>query len=144
MRTAAYILILASLLMAPVKRLNVAHLEPVEVIQLYAEGNTVCLRTDTGAMGRGGSVLAALKDMEASTAGVIYLKTAEYLLVEKETIQYINDLRGKLNRKIRVCATENADIKVAAEYLETHGKLPRLRDWEPGEMLPIWDGKKIY
>ena len=143
MRVAAYIIILSLMLVVPVRKLNVAHLEPVEVVLLCMEDNKVCLRTDTDAVGRGDSAIEALKDMEEATPSVIYLDTAEYLLVQKEAIQYVDELRQKLKGSVKVCGAENVDLKISAEYLETHGNLPRLKEWKTTEKLPLWNGKKI-
>lgn len=143
MRVAAYILILGLMFAAPVRKLDVAHLEPVEVVMLCVEKNMVCLRTDTKAVGYGQTAKEALKDMEKTTPGVIYLDTAEYLLAEEDALIFVDELRSELNDTVKLCAAENVDMEIADEYLETHGKLPKLKDWKKGDPLPLWNGKKF-
>ena len=47
MRTVLYILIIILTFLAPVQRLDVAKLQPVEAIAIYTEQDTVIIKTDT-------------------------------------------------------------------------------------------------
>ena len=142
-RIIAYIVILALLLLAPVEKLDVAKLEPVEVVYLYKESGSVVLSTDTGAKGKGENALSALQELKETTPGVVYLDTAQYLLVAQDALEQINVLRAELKDKIKLCMAQNVELENAAKYLNVHGKLPRLRQWKTGEKLPLWDGEKI-
>ena len=142
-RLPIYIAILALTLLAPLERMDVAQLEPVEVVFLTKEGDTVFLATDTKASGQGTDVAAALADLKQTAAGVVYLDTAEYLLVSEDAAGEINALRGSLKGSVRLCLGQDVQVEEVAEYLEVHGTLPKLRDWKAGDPLPILQGKKI-
>lgn len=143
-RKLIYLLIPALLLFAPVKKLDVAKLEPVEVVSMERRNGGILLRTDTEAWGFGADAVAALEDMQQRTPGVIYLDTAEFLLVSEAALHQIQALRPWLKERVKLCQAEEADLKTAALLLEIHGDLPRLREWKEGENLPkIRDGKII-
>ena len=142
-RIVAYGVILVMLLAAPVEKLDVAKLEPVEVVYLYKEWDKVVLTTDTGAQGTGENALTALQDLKEKTPGVVYLDTAQYLLVAQDTLEQIHILRPELKDKIKLCMAQNVKPEEAAKYLGAHGKLPSLKQWEKGAKLPLWNGEKI-
>ena len=136
-----YAAIGALLLAAPVEKLDVAKLEPVEVVYMYQESGQTVLQTDTHAKGKGEDALSALLDLRENTAGVVYLDTAQYLLVAPDTLAQIPVLAPQLQRKVKLCMAENIALEDAANYLDVHGDLPCLRQWETGEKLPLWDGE---
>jgi len=144
MRILLYTLILLLLLYAPVKRLDVAKLEPVEIVCMDADAGEILLSTDTEAWGRGEETASALADMQDRTPGVIYLDTAEFLLVTPAAISQIESLRPYLKESVRICGTDDTDLSGMAKFLEIHGALPTLKVWETGDSLPtINDGKII-
>ena len=143
-RKLIYLLILALLVFVPVKKLDVAKLEPVEVVSVQCRDGGILLQTDTEAWGFGADAAAALEDMQKRTPGVIYLDTAEFLLVSEAALHQIQALRPWLKERVKLCQAEAADLKTAAHLLEIHDDLPRLRDWIDGQILPqIQDGKFI-
>lgn len=143
-RTCMYILILASLLFAPVDRLEVALLEPVEIIYVSQTGGVVAVTTDTGAQGSGEGVRQALQALHATTAGVVYLDTAEYLLFNSEAAAQVEQLRGCIKEDVRVCIAEAVNFEGLGKFLQSHGYLPCFRDWKPGDPLPeLKDGKIV-
>lgn len=142
-RICVYIGILALTLFAPVDRLDVAKLEPVEVVFLSREGDTVILATDTKAAGMGTTAMEALADLKQTTAGVVYLDTAEYLLVAEDAANEIDGLRSALKGDVKLCLGRDVQVEEVAEYMEVHGKLPRLKDWKAGDPLPVLAGEKI-
>lgn len=144
MRLLVYSLVLLLLLYAPVKRLDVAKLEPIEVVCMDVSDGTTLLLTDTEAWGRGANAYEALEDMRSRTAGVIYLDTAVYLLVTEAAVGQVDDLRSCLKGTVRLCITEETNLTDMARFLEVHGPLPRLNEWKTGEKLPMLkDGKII-
>ena len=76
MRTVISVALVAALLLAPVKSLDISQLEPVEAIALYRTENAINIKTDTGTVGIGPNAEFALKDLETNTQKVIYLHTA--------------------------------------------------------------------
>lgn len=115
---------------APVDRLDVANLQPVEAVAIYAENGQVVLETDTGEKGRGDTAMDALTELKQNASAVIYLDTAEYLLIQEGAEAYGEELRPYLKGSVKVGVYKTGDVKNAAKYLEIHGKLPKLRDWK--------------
>lgn len=137
-RLVLYTLILALVWIIPTDRVDVAKLRPVEVIAVYKQGNTVVLATDTEDMGVGPDAASALENMRQTSPAVIYLDTAEYLLIAENAEKEADVLRSTLKASTKLCLTSGkVKLKDAAQYLPVHGRLPSLRDWNAGESLPI-------
>lgn len=136
-RIILYVLILGAVLLIPVERVDVAKLQPIEVIMIQRDRETVILQTDTGDMGTGADTIGALENMKATSPAVIYLDTAEFLLIGEGAEQDAQQLRQVLKKTVRVCRAEKTvDVKGVARYLTVHGKLPQLKQWEPRQSLP--------
>ena len=137
MRLVLYAVILALALVAPVKPLDVAKLQPVEAVAVFVENGRVVLETDTAHTGFGTTVLQALESLKQNTSKVVYLDTAEYLLVSENTIDQVESLRQFLKPSVRVCVCEaRGRVKDAAEYLNVHQKSPKLKDWKAENYTP--------
>ena len=133
-----YGVILAALMIIPVTPLDVGKLHPVQVVLAYKENDWVIIQTDTGDVGIGGTAQQALKNMEDTSSGVIYLDTAEYLLVTREAEDAITQLRTALKPKTQICYAEpEIDIREAGKFLASHEGLPKLKDWKAGQDLPV-------
>ena len=129
MRKLIYALIIAALCLAPLRRADIAKLRPVQAFAMYLEENDVVLETDTGDLGRGENVLRALEDLKEKTAAVVYLDTADFLLVAENAVSRMGELAQHIKQSVKVCVCEAAGrVKEAAQYLEVHGNLPKLRD----------------
>ena len=130
MRKLICALIITSLCFAPLRRADIAKLSPVQAVAMYMEDNNVVLETDTGDLGRGENVLKALENLKEKTAAVVYLDTAEFLLVAENAISEMGELAQHIKDSVKVCVCEAAGrVKEAAQYLDVHGNLPKLRDW---------------
>ena len=129
-RILLYIIVLAVLLLVPAKGADVGKLRPVETIAIYVENGQVVLETDTGEKGRGNTAVDALSALKHNAAAVIYLDTAEYVLIQEGAEAYGEELRPYLKGSVKVGAYKTGSVKDAAKYLEIHGKLPKLRDWK--------------
>ena len=130
MRKLIYAMIIAALCFAPLNRADIAKLRPVQAVAMYMEDSNVVLETDTGDIGRGESVLIALNDLKEKTAAVVYLDTAEFLLVAEDAISEMGELAQHVKDSVKVCVCEAAGrVKEASRYLEVHGNLPKLRNW---------------
>ena len=137
-RILLYALILVVACLIPTERADVAQLRPIEVIAIYKDGNTVFLQTDTEDVGQGSSAQAALENMRSMTPAIIYLDTAEFLLIDESAMDEIENLRNELKDSLKLCGvTGKVDLKLAAKYLSVHGELPKLRDWRVEKMLPV-------
>ncbi len=130
MRMLLSIIILALTLIAPVKRLDVARLQPVEAVAVYVENGQVVLETDGENKGVGKTALEALEDMKAKALSVIYLDTAQYLLVEEGAEDYAQELRPVLNDSVKVGQYLESEVKEQAKFYEIHGNLPKLKSWK--------------
>jgi len=129
MRKILSVIILALSIAAPVKRLDVAKLQPVETVAVYLSGNAVVLETDTGDRGQGSTAPEALRDLRESACSVIYLDTAEYLLVGRGAENAAEQLRPYLMGSVKVGSYVGGDIKDETAFWEIHGDLPKLDRW---------------
>lgn len=144
MRILFYIILLILTFLAPVRRVEIEHLEPVEAVFAVRNGEQITLTTDTGASGTGDDVDRALMDLEETTPGIVFLDTARYLLLSTDTPEDVDRLRQHLKGNVRVCMFEGTqDPQRAIEYLEVYGKLPKIKDWNPADPLPVLTEEKI-
>lgn len=136
-RWSCYGLLLALALLVPVRGTDVGRLRPVQTVALeWADGNYQ-IRTDTGDSGRGATVADALADLQATTPAVLYLDTADYLLVTEKGEAGITDLMPRLKKKVFLARiADGADLDGATAYLTVHQPPLRLKDWSPGTKLP--------
>ena len=137
-RIIVYIGIVALIIAAPVKPLNIGELRPVQVVFVYRQHDWVVIETDTDDKGIGGTARQALQNMKDTSDGVIYLDTADYLLIGPNGEEPTQELTRELKGSVRLCkAAKIRDLEKAASYLRTHGDLPKLRSWKKGVELPV-------
>lgn len=129
---------MAITLLLPTKAQDVAKLRPVQVVSIYKDTGMVVIETDTQDKGVGSSAKDALDDLERTTPGVIYLDTAEYLIVTSDALDVLESLRTDLKKSVRLCMREEeVDLKEAAEYLSVHDRMPKLEQWNEGVNIPV-------
>ena len=133
MRKLICLVILALALAIPLKKLDIAKLQPVQGVALYKEGQHVVMETDTGSRGVGETALEALKDMKEKATSVIYLDTAEFLFVEEGMEQFAEELRPLFNKAVRVGEYLEMKAEELVAYYEIHGNLPKLESWNTGK-----------
>lgn len=122
-RIVIYVLLVALTVLAPVKRVDVGTLKPVEVVALSKENELLVIRTDTADEGRGTDLRSALADIKQSAIGIVYLETTRYLLYTAEVKTQAKELREDLGKKTKAFLLEGElDLKDAAKYLDVHGK----------------------
>ena len=137
-RILIYIGILALLLAAPVESSDIGKLRPVQVVSVYQENTWVVMETDTDDRGYGSTALQALQNLKDTSNGIIYLDTAEYLLLSKDTMGAAEQLRKELKDNVRLCiAAEPLDLAEVSQYLSVQGELPKLKNWSQGQKLPV-------
>ena len=131
-----YTLLLAGALLLQPESENIGKLKPVETVSLYIEEEQLVMETDTEDIGRGNSVEEALRNLKETTSGIIYLDTADYLLVSGETEQLIPQIGAYLKDTVRVCRSQRA-VKVteASSYLSVHRPNTKLKEYRPGAKL---------
>ena len=144
MKTACYIILLSLSLLVPVRRADVGKLRPVEVVAVCRNEEGYTIRTDTGDRGQGMDLKDALADLKESASGLIYLDTAEYLLLET-AVEDIESLCGLLRPGVRVCAAEpGIDLEGSGQYLDVHRPAAFLEpqaDYQKLEILWLKDGQ---
>lgn len=143
MRKVLYAVILALLFLAPLERADVAKLLPIEAVALYVEDGVVVLETDTENVGRGATVAEALGNLKEMTPAVVYLDTAEFLLVSEDAATYVEEMKNILKPSVKVCVCQaSGRVKEAVKYLEVHRKLPKLSDWKEENMSMLKNKEK--
>lgn len=131
MRKILYVALLIPLFFVPLNRVNVADLLPIETVAIYRDGNQVALETDTEHKGVGENTEKALASLKENTPAVVYLDTAQYLLVAPDAVEEVESLRPHLKTTVKVCVCEAAGkVKDVAKYLEIHRDLPTLKTWK--------------
>ena len=136
-RVILYCILLAVVTVIPIKHLDVGDLEPVQAVWIYLQEEKVVLQTDTEDAGTGESVKDALKDLEENCLGIIYLDTAEYLLVAEDALTLIPELKQHLKGSVRVCSWDGkGSVEDAARYMDAHKIGCKLRKWDPFVKLP--------
>lgn len=139
-RIVIYILIMAAVLSVPLERTDVADLHPVQTIALYKTQDGYRIESDTDDLGVGETVDAACRDLIDTTSGIIYLDTADFLLVFEGAADAVQDMRKYLKNGVRICgAVGHGDLKVVSEYLSVQRGLQLLSKWENGQSLPVLD-----
>ena len=137
-RILIYIVILAALLVLPQKRVDVSKLIPVQTVSIYKEEDWVVIQTDTDHHGIGATARQALQNLKDTAAGILYLDTAEYLLLTKDTVEAAEELRQELKPSVRLClTTKQVDLTEVAKFLRVHGVLPKLKHWKTSQELPV-------
>ena len=137
-RNIIYIVILAAMLWVPVKKLDVSKLLPIQVVSVYKEENMVVIETDTQSRGVGVTVGQALENLKDTANGIIYLDTAEYLMLSPDAEHTVETLRQELKGSVRLCMTQaKIDPAEVVVFLGAHGQLPQLKSWKKGMELPV-------
>ena len=146
-RIVIYMLALISAILAPLEGTDVGKLRPAELVQLYREGDKVVIVTDTGDSGIGETASAALKNLEETASGVIFLDTADYVLVDESAESEVGAMRAYLKPSVRICsARRSIDLRKAAEHLSAHRPKIKLKDYtgiKELEKLTVENGRLI-
>lgn len=121
MKYLLYVAILLSVLLLPCDGTDVGKLRPIEVVAISETDGLVAINTDTGDRGIGETLDAAIEDMKAAASGIIYLDTAEYLLLEKGMETHLNAMEGHIKKGIHLSyATEKLPLEGIADFLSVH------------------------
>ena len=124
---------------------DIGRLRPVEVVQLYERNGLLFLETDTGDMGWGLTIDEAVWKLKEATSGVIYLDTANGLLIEEGTEVCLPALRPYMKKRTAVAyGPEEMDLQEAAAYLRVHRPTETVENGaNPKETLAFEGGKII-
>ena len=118
---------------------DAAKLAPAQLVCLQTVDGEITVRTDLGNMGRGTDLEEAFADLENTTAGKVFLDTADYLLVDEGSMKYLPEAAEWLKGNCFVFrAGEVQDLESAAVYLDAHPVGVKLKECRTGnEDLPI-------
>ena len=141
-RLLLYIAALTLLLLAD-RGTDLGSLRPVELVQLWERNGILILETDTGDRGWGLTIDQAVAKLKETTPGQIYLDTADYLLLEEGTEQYLPQLHDYMKKGTRMAySVEGLNLRDAAAYLRIHKPSRDIRRWrKPAEKLVLEAGR---
>ena len=129
MKILLYIGFLLLVCFLPVEGTDVGKLIPVEVIAISESDGMITVRTDTGDQGTGEDLHTAFADLKDSASGVVYLDTAEYVLMEPGTEAWMDTAGTYLKGDTKVCtAQEGIPLDTIANYLSVHHPGIRLEE----------------
>ena len=138
-----YLVLLLGAALLPTEATDVGDLIPVEVIAISESQGIVTVETDMGDIGRGGSLQDAFSNLRDTASGIIYLDTAEYVLLEEGMEPQIPVLRDYLKDSVRICyGQEGISLDGIARYLDVHR--PERRLSENGEIPVIVESNGRY
>ena len=133
-----YGLLFAAAVFIPVDSTDVGKLHPVQAVSVGYHNEQVVVKTDTGEIGRGDTPELALENLKQTAPAIIYLDTAEFLLVEENALGFVETMRKFFKSNVQICQiVPEIEAEQAAKHLRVHGKLPKLKQWNTGEMLPV-------
>ena len=135
-RIVIYCIILTGILCIPVKRMEIRDLEPIQAVWMYVEDGNIVLQTDTEDEGRGKNVPDALEDMKNKSSGIVYLDTAQFLLVSEKAQQQVGELSPYLKDKVKISLWDGGDLKEVARYMQSHKIGVKLGKWSHKVKLP--------
>ena len=142
-----YCMLLGAALLLPIQGNDVGKLLPVELVQLYREGDTFVITTDAGAEGTGRTIREAIGNMKETTPGIVFLDTADFLLIRDINNEETELLKEYLKGSVRFCSQEGEiDPKEACALLRVHKPKLRLKDRTPGteaEVLKEENGRMM-
>ena len=125
---------------------DVAKLRPVEVIHVQIRATGITMETDTQDSGWGNTVQDALDNLRDTTAGEVFLETADFLIADQDALALVPELSGILRPNCRICVCgERVDLENAAAYLRVHKPGTTVREYLAGErnvsVLQFKEGK---
>ena len=142
MKRILYCILIVAAWVVPTRPLELGKLKPVEVIRIEQNGDQIVIETDTGDSGRGMTINQAIWNLRETTAGTVYLDTAEYILIPKdETIA--EQISPYLKNTVRLCNWEGEmKLEEVAQYLNAHKPRMVLKQYNVGMPLQTLVGER--
>lgn len=138
MKYLLYIGILLAAMLVPDRGTDVGKLIPVEVAAISEAYGVVCVETDTGDSGAGKTLEAAIEDMKSSASGIIYLDTAEYLLLGNGMEAHLNTVERHLKGDVHLCyAQAGIPLEAVANFLSVHRPGVKLKEVSEYGSIPM-------
>lgn len=127
-------LLVLSVLPSPGTELGELH--PISLLVVDTEGKQVRLTTDTLDRGFGETLEGALRNLEDTTPGHLFVDTVEHLIITEQTRYLLPQLKQILRPGVAVCIIESEiDPKTAPEFLRSHTPITKLS--EAAESTPL-------
>lgn len=127
------------LLLLPQRGTELGKLLPVETLFIEKEAGEYVLSADAGGTARGKSLKAAVENLQRSAPGEIFLDTADYVLLTRETMDCIGELSAFVCPGTQVyVAEQGVCFEKIGDFLRTHGPEAPLYRVKKGEIeIPI-------
>lgn len=114
--------------------MDIAKLQPVQVVRVTCPEGQVLIETDTGDWGRGETLKDALKDMKAAASREVFLDTADYLIVSQDCVDLLPAMMKQLRPSCAVCMEEGeADMTQVGVFLQQHAPDVTLMEYRAGD-----------
>ena len=108
---------------------ELGELHPVSLLVIRSQGKNIQLLTDTLDSGIGETLDAALRNLEDTTPGHVFLDTVENLILTEQTQYLIPQLKRLLRPGVTVCNVESElNPETVPEYLNAHTPKYKLSD----------------
>ena len=136
-RMILYLGILAAVCWAGDPGTDIGMLIPVETVFIQKLENEIVMETDSGDRGAGLTVSQAAADLKEKAEGVVYLDTADYLILNRAAEVLLYQLQKNQKQEVALCETEGEiDVQKATAFLRAHTPTLRLSQWSSGTALP--------
>ena len=123
-----------ALLLLPQRGTEVGELLPVETLLIEKEAGQYVVSVDTGESARGSSLEAAVEAMRASAPGEMFLDTADYVLLTRDTLDCMPQLSDFVRPAARVYMVDKGpDLEEIGPFLRAQGPDAPLFRLEKGE-----------
>ena len=136
-RILLYLGILAAVCWAGKPGTDIGMLIPVETVFIQKLENEIVIETDSGDRGTGATMKQAAEDLKEKADGVIYLDTADYLILNREVEALLPQLQNNQKQEVFLCEADGQiDVQKATAFLRAHKPQLKLSDWSNGMTLP--------
>lgn len=120
--------------MLPFRGTDVGRLHPVEVLVVSAFEEKIIVETDTQLRGTGETIIQAIENLKLTSAGEIFLDTANYVLVTAEAKPLLGELYTVLRPACQVYEfSGTGKWDNVAKYLESHSSNVTLLSYRQGK-----------
>lgn len=111
-----------ALLLLPQRGTEVGKLLPVETLLIEKQAGQYRVSTDTGHTARGDSLEKTVDTLRAEAPGILFLDTADYVLLTGEAEECTEKLPNYVRPGTRVYKLEGTvELSEIGPYLKTHG-----------------------
>lgn len=105
----------------PERGMEISRLRPASLLYVYESEGNVVMQTDMGDRGEGGNPKDALLDLKRCAPGIVFLDTAQHLILTEQTLALLSEISEILQPTAEVWIGKNGlDAKKAEAYLSAH------------------------